>query len=163
MSGDKKIIKNSSEGYGYHYASLADFARQGVDIPVMRTVVNEFGEFVEYKDANDRWQQGARVVAMQMKGMNEAQAYGSALTYARRYTVALANGIATDDDDEIEKAKPVAKKSKLDFQDVWAKLDKIDSIEELEEYWHSLNLSPAQQKALQKSFAKRKGELNGLD
>lgn len=104
-----KIIKNSSEGYGYNYASLADFARQDVPIPPMRTVVDEFGEFVEYYDAkSEQWHRGARVVPLSMKGMNEAQAYGSALTYARRYTVALANGIATDDDDNIERAKPVS-------------------------------------------------------
>lgn len=163
----EKIIKNASTGYGYHYASLADFARQDVDIPVMRTVVNEFGEFVEYKDSDGEWQRGARVVQMDMKGMNAAQAYGSALTYARRYTVALANGIATDDDDEIEKAKPVRKaykkssgSSKIEFSEVWKKVDSINSVEELEEYWKSLNLSENQAKALKKSFAKRKDQLN---
>lgn len=164
MSADK-IIKNKSQGYGYKYTSLADFAREGVEIPTMRTSTDEFGEFVEYKDADGEWQRGARVVEMEMKGMNPAQAYGSALTYARRYTVALAHGIATDDDDAIEAAKPVRKSSKgrVDFEEVWKKLKTIDSVEDLEDYWRSLSLSEAQSKALKKSFAKRKEQLNGVE
>lgn len=103
------IVKNQSTGHGYHYASLADFARQKVDIPKMRVLADEFGEFIEYFDG-DNWQRGARIVtptpAVSGKTgapvMNEAQAYGAGLTYARRYTVAMAQGIATDDDDAVE-------------------------------------------------------------
>lgn len=164
---NSKIIKNASQGYGYHYASLADFARQGVDIPEMRTVVDEFGEFVEYKDSEGNWQRGARVVQMEMRGMNVAQAYGSALTYARRYTVALAHGIATDDDDAVEHAKsaktaPVTSEApknndhRIKFDEVWAQVRSIDTVEELENYWKSLNLTEAQANALKKSFARRK-------
>lgn len=102
----EKIIKNASKGYGYNYASLADMARQEVNIPQMTTKLVDGVEYVYYKDGED-WLQGARVVVeFEAKGMNSAQAYGSALTYARRYTVALANGIATDDDDAVEMAKP---------------------------------------------------------
>ena len=102
----EKIVKNTSRGYGYNYASLADMARQEVNIPQMTTKLIDGVEYVYYKDGEE-WLQGARVVVeFEAKGMNSAQAYGSALTYARRYTVALANGIATDDDDAVEMAKP---------------------------------------------------------
>jgi hypothetical protein len=106
MSGDemsdKKIVKNESSGYGYKYASLADMARQGIEIPQMRTVQLDSGdEYIEYLDSGN-WVQGAKVVPIESKGMNAAQAYGASLTYARRYTVALARGIVTDDDDKIE-------------------------------------------------------------
>lgn len=106
-----KTIKNLSSGYGYHYASLADFAKQGVKIPSMRVKPTEFGEYVEYLDDENKWQTGAKIVIPDMKGMNAAQVYGSALTYARRYTVALAQGIATDDDDALEKTKVWPSKS----------------------------------------------------
>jgi hypothetical protein len=36
------------------------------------------------------------------KTMNDAQLYGSAITYARRYTAMLFFGIACDDDDKLE-------------------------------------------------------------
>lgn len=162
---DKKIIKNASTGYGYHYASLADFARADVDIPKMTTRLVDGIEYIYYKDG-DEWLQGARVVVeFESKGMNAAQAYGSALTYARRYTVALAAGIATDDDDEVEKAKPVANKSKaggkVDFAEVRAKLALIDTIEDLEGFRQSLNCSESQWKYLQPAFTKRKEMING--
>lgn len=108
----ENIIKNESKAYGYNYASLADMARQGVKIPQMTTKLVDGVEYVYYKDG-ENWLQGARVVTtLAMKGMNEAQAYGSALTYARRYTVAMANCIVTDDDDAIERKEEPAPSEK---------------------------------------------------
>lgn len=102
-----RIISNTSTGYGYRYASLADMARQGVPVPKMRTVETERGEYIEYWDEQaNEWQQGARVVIPSMKGANEAQQYGSAVTYARRVTTALAAGIVTDDDTQLERQPP---------------------------------------------------------
>lgn len=158
---DKKIIKNASTGYGYHYASLADFARQDVNIPQMTTKLIDGIEYVFYKEGEE-WLQGARVIVeFESKGMNAAQAYGSALTYARRYTVALANGIATDDDDEVEKAKPVASKGKVDFAEVRAKVETINSLEELARYQASLNLTDTQWGYLKQAFTKRKELISG--
>lgn len=107
------IIGNKSEGHNYHYANLADIARQGIEIPQMRVVpltdkdgniqtVN--GEPIEYVEAliSGEWVRGARIVIPSSSRSNEAQNYGSALTYARRYTVLTLLGIATDDDDKIE-------------------------------------------------------------
>ena len=107
------IIGNKSEGHNYHYANLADIARQGIEIPQMRVVpltdkdgniqtVN--GEPIEYVEAliSGEWIRGARIVIPSSSRSNEAQNYGSALTYARRYTVLTLLGIATDDDDKIE-------------------------------------------------------------
>lgn len=102
-----KIVKNQSSGYGYRYSNLADLHRAGVNIPKMRVKADEYGEFIEYFDATDKqWYQGARIVLFESKGMNAAQAYGAALTYARRYTVQMAEQVACDDDDAVEKAKP---------------------------------------------------------
>lgn len=100
MAESKKIVKNASAGHGYHYANLADFARQGVEIPKMR--IDATGDFVEAWDG-EAWQRGAKIVMPgENRSMNAAQAYGAALTYARRYTVAMLGGIATDDDDAVE-------------------------------------------------------------
>jgi len=105
-------IKNLSKGHGYTYASLADYEKQNVEIPVMRTMANEFGEWVQYRDDNGDWHQGAKVVIPgENARMNAAQAYGAALTYARRYTVALATATVTADDAAVENdnwVKPAA-------------------------------------------------------
>lgn len=68
------------------------------------------------------WVRGARVVipklpegAKDNKTMNDAQAYGSAITYARRYTALMMFGIATEDDSKIEvKTKEEAEAQELE-------------------------------------------------
>lgn len=123
-----KIIGNKSTGYNYSYTSLADLVIAGYDLPPMRVAVltNAEGEPVivdgapvEYIEVErnfgyvksdgttnlkDEWVRGARVVIPKKNNtsMNEAQLYGSAITYARRYTAMMMFGIACDDDDKLE-------------------------------------------------------------
>lgn len=102
-----KIVTNKSDGYNYKYSNLADLHRAGVNIPKMRVRPTEYGDYIEYLDDKGEWQTGAKVVPFDSKGMNASQVYGAALTYARRYTVQMAEAVACDDDDEVERAKPV--------------------------------------------------------
>ena len=104
MSLENKIVNNSSKAYGYNYASLGDIARAGHKIPKMRIKPTDTGEFVEYQDEQGEWQIGAKVVVPDMKGSNDAQAYGAALTDARRYTALLALQLVCDDDTKVETA-----------------------------------------------------------
>ena len=131
-----KILGNKSDGYKYKYTSLADIVLAGYDLPPMRVAVltNAEGEPVvldgapvEYIEAYREgglvsdWIRGARVVipklpegAKDNKTMNDAQAYGSAITYARRYTALMMLGIATEDDSKIEvKTKEEAEAQEL--------------------------------------------------
>lgn len=45
---------------------------------------------------------------------------------------------------------------KIDFKEVREKLTEIDNVDELNNYWHSLNLTEAQAKVLQPDFSSRK-------
>lgn len=100
-----KIVRADSKGYGYSYASLSDIAKAGFEIPKMRVKPTDDGrQFIEYKDGDD-WLLGAQIITeFENAGMNDCQAYGSALTYARRYTAQLALGLAVDDDKNVETA-----------------------------------------------------------
>ena len=165
MSSNKQIVKNASQGYGYSYSNLADLAKAGIEIPVMKTQRVDGDEYV-FALIDGEWIQGAKVIEMEMKGMNAAQAYGSALTYARRYTVQLVKGIACDDDDKVEAdgaAKRVDNKnSKLDFDKIREQLDMLDDIESVKAYYEELKKirqSPAQEKYINGMFNKKKAQL----
>ena len=109
-----KIVANTSKAYGYNYASLSDIANQGFTIPKMKTGTDVEKEYVYYYDAElKEWVRGAEIVVPEMKGSNSAQRYGSAITYARRYTTLLALSLACDDDKKIETQAPVEEKTAM--------------------------------------------------
>lgn len=117
-----QILGNKSDGYKYKYTSLSDIVLAGYELPPMRiaTLTNNAGdpvvvngapvEYIEVlRESAQEWLKGARVVipkqaegAKDNKTMNDAQLYGSAITYARRYTAMMLFGIACDDDDKLE-------------------------------------------------------------
>ena len=104
---ENKVVVNSSQGYGYSYASLGDIAKQGFTLPKMKTGTEGEKEYIFYYDTElKEWVRGAEIVVPESKGMNKAQLYGSALTYARRYTALLSLQLACDDDKEIETKAP---------------------------------------------------------
>ena len=164
----EQIVKNNSKAYGYNYASLADIVNQGFTLPKMRIRPTEFGNFLEYFDGEE-WQIGAPIVVPEMKGMNAAQAMGSALTYARRYTAQMALGLACDDDAKLEKTKdaPAATgktlSRNLDFGEVKAKIKTLETENELNAYWKALRLSEKQAAVLKPAFAQRKTEIVGVE
>lgn len=162
---NKQIVKSESKAYGYNYASLADIVNQGFKLPIMETRNVDGETFMGWLDDKNEWHQGAPLVVPEMKGMNAAQAMGSALTYARRYTAQMALGLACDDDAKLEKTKgapePTGKvySKKLDFDQVEAKIGAITNEDELIRYWMSLKLSDKQADILKPSFTKRREEL----
>lgn len=164
---DKQIVKSESQAYGYNYASLADIVNQGFKLPVMETRNIEGETFMGWLDDKAEWHQGAPLIVPEMKGMNAAQAMGSALTYARRYTAQMALGLACDDDAKLEKTKgapePTGKVygKKVDFRQVREKLQTISDMNELMTYWNELGLSEKQANILKSDFTKKKEELGG--
>lgn len=158
----KQIVKSESKAYGYNYASLADIVNQGFKLPVMETRNIEGETFMGWLDDQGNWHQGAPLIVPEMKGMNAAQAMGSALTYARRYTAQMALGLACDDDAKLEKSKDGPKatgnvyRNKLDFKQVRERINQISTVEELNKYWAELKLSDKQAAVLKPAFAERK-------
>lgn len=162
------IVSNASEGYGYNYASLADMARAGVKIPRMR-LCRDNPDYLEFWDGSE-WQLGAKIVQLPIKSMNVAQAYGAALTYARRYTVQMAQCVACDDDKSVEdtkadgSAKTTAdaapkKKNGVDFGEIRGAIKKCATIDELRSYWATLTLTRKQEEAILPDFLARKKAL----
>lgn len=166
-----QIVKNASSAYNYKYSSLADLHKAGINIPKMKTGKVGDDEFIYYWDGTD-WQQGAKVVPIESKSMNAAQAYGASLTYARRYTVQMAESVACDDDDMIEKAPKGDIRPKksygggISFDDIRAELSEIDDEESVKEYAQSLkskfpNPTEKQTNFIRKMIADRIKEIKG--
>ena len=160
-------IKKMSEGFGYKYAELStiheELERQNItyyqyieydanaDADYIYTVLN-----IDGKEIAPR--RGCRVISGGDSMKSAAQAQGSALTYARRYSLLMALGWATEDDDGASagKAAPASARNKVSFPQVREKLSQIDNIDELNAYWKSLHLTEKQANILKGDFAERK-------
>lgn len=102
-----KTLKTNTEGYGYKYTDLA-----GVH-EYLEQIKASYYQYVENLNGDDYImtvptidgkelpaRRGCRIVQAILAGKsNPAQEQGSALTYARRYSLLMAFGLATEDDD----------------------------------------------------------------
>ena len=141
---DSQIIKATSKGYNYNYASLADIARAGKTIPKMRIKPTPDGDYIEYLDNSGEqpeWHIGAKIVIPQMAKSNDAQMYGAAVTYARRVTAQLALSLVCSDDDKVEAhtkedadANEKRNSSRMTFDDIKAKLDTMKTVAEVDAF-----------------------------
>lgn len=100
-------LKKNKEGYGYKYTDLSAIHNY------LESIGEHYIQHIEVIDGNDyivtdkykgdtkiESLRGCRVVQATLSGKsNPAQEQGSALTYARRYSLLLAYGLATEDDD----------------------------------------------------------------
>lgn len=100
-------IKKNASGYGYQYTDLAEIHNY------LEANNMKYYQYVEPIDGFDYImtvpiidgkemppRRGCRVVEAKLSGKsNPAQEQGSALTYCRRYSLLMAFGLATTDDD----------------------------------------------------------------
>lgn len=174
----KNIVKNTSKAgsakYSYNYASLADIAEQGFDIPKMRIkpIFSPTGAFVaDYFEfyLDGEWHLGSRIIDAELNGMNPMQSRGSAETYARRYTTLMALQLAGQDDKAVEnegvQRKAPAKQGngfRVDFNTIRETADAIDDVESLKAYYEELkkkNPTPGQLKTINEIISKAKARL----
>jgi hypothetical protein len=104
----KSTIAKKTEGYGYKYTELADINKYCEDngITYFQEVetneINQKDYIITYlvKDDKEEKHRGCQIVEAKLSGINNpVQAYGSSLTYCRRYSLLMALGLATEDDD----------------------------------------------------------------
>lgn len=168
MGEKKTTVKKMSQGYGYKYSDLStiheEMENQGI-------TYYQYTEFCIEANADyvytvliidgeeQKPRRGCRVVYGDEKMKSAAQSQGSGLTYARRYSLLMALGWATEDDDGDSAGviqQPTRLATKIDFKAVREHLSEIDSIDELNNYWHSLHLTEKQEAILKQDFSERK-------
>ena len=110
----KTTVAKNKKGYGYKYTDLAQIHEylESINakyIQIIKRIEGEDYIFTKRCFDNkweDEWLQGSKVVDAVLSGIkNPAQEQGSALTYARRYSLLMAFGLATEDDDAQTKSK----------------------------------------------------------
>lgn len=104
----KSTIAKKTEGYGYKYTELADINKYCEDNgiryyqEVETSEINQKDYIITYlvKDNETTKHRGCQIVEAVLQGIkNPVQEYGSSLTYCRRYSLLMALGLATEDDD----------------------------------------------------------------
>ena len=104
----KSTIAKKTEGYGYKYTELADINKycenNGIRYyqEIETSEINQEDYIITYLIQNGETtkHRGCKIVDAVLSGIkNPVQEYGSSLTYCRRYSLFMALGLATEDDD----------------------------------------------------------------
>lgn len=104
----KSTIAKKTEGYGYKYTELADINKyceeNGIRYwqEVETSEINQKDYIITYlmTEKETTKHRGCQIVQATLQGIkNPVQEYGSSLTYCRRYSLLMALGLATEDDD----------------------------------------------------------------
>jgi hypothetical protein len=104
----KSTIAKKTEGYGYKYTELADINKYCEDNGIRyyqeteTSEINQQDYIITYLIQNGETtkHRGCQIVEATLQGIkNPVQEYGSSLTYCRRYSLLMALGLATEDDD----------------------------------------------------------------
>lgn len=144
------IVSKNKDGYGYRYTDISEIHRyleennmsyyQYID----RIDGDDYIMTVKIVDGKEQPAiRGSRVVQATLSGIkNPAQEQGSALTYARRYSLLMAFGLATDDDDAQSLSRPeiTTEKEALEYKLTFGKyngktLKEISETNDSYMYW----------------------------
>lgn len=145
------VIHKGTQGYGYSYANLATIFEiinpilkanklgftQLVGDNNIKTIIFHY-ESCEQLETITTIPQGTN-----LKGMNDFQTLGSAITYIRRYALSSALGLITDKDTDASgeqvKTTPKVEQPVIDIEGAKAKLIVVKTLSELKQVYTSLS------------------------
>lgn len=125
----KSTIAKKTEGYGYKYTELADINEYCEENNIRyyqeieTSEINQKDYMITYLYDSKigeliRKARGCQIVEAVLQGIkNPVQEYGSSLTYCRRYSLLMALGLATEDDDAA--SLTIKKDATIEDADKW--------------------------------------------
>lgn len=158
------VIHKGTQGYGYSYANLATIFE--IINPILKANKLGFTQLVgdnNIKTIIFHYESGEQLETIttipqgtNLKGMNDFQTLGSAITYIRRYALSSALGLITDKDTDAsgEQVKPTPKvetpkvetpkvvtptQPTIDIEGAKAKLIVVKTLNELKQVYTSLS------------------------
>lgn len=160
---EKTRINKGQKGYNYKYTDLAQINEyceergityyQYIDYVVAGEQVIDYIMTVIIKGGKEQEpKRGVRLVNAVLKGIeNPAQEQGSATTYARRYSLLMALGLATEDDDAQSLTKTKETKATLtqlkNIKELYTTEELLDitktTADKLDEYMKNLTITKA--------------------
>ena len=156
-------VSKNKNGYGYKYTDLAQIHEY------LESIGARYYQYIERIDNDDYImtvpiidgkelpaRRGVKIVDAVLNGIkNPAQEQGSATTYARRYSLLMAFGLATEDDDAQKLTKPITSQEKI--IKATAKqveiLSKVYTGENLEKLLNANGISKLEDLSIQKASA----------
>jgi hypothetical protein len=155
-----KVIHKATQGYGYSYADLPKIfeeinpllQKHGLGFTQLintKEGVNYLATVVFHVESGEQIESNCMIPYVQLKGMNDYQSFGSAVSYFRRYCLSSILCLVSDKDLDASGEQEKPKKETLDNKRFTDALKAINegkiTIEKLKE---KFQLSEAQEKAL---------------
>jgi hypothetical protein len=155
-----KVIHKATQGFGYTYADLPKIfeeinplmKKHGLGFTQLintKDGVNYLATVVFHVESGEQIESNCMIPYVQLKGMNDYQSFGSAVSYFRRYCLSSILCLVSDKDLDASGEQEKPKKETLDNKRFTDALKAINegkiTIEKLKE---KFQLSEAQEKAL---------------
>jgi hypothetical protein len=155
-----KVIHKATQGFGYTYADLPKIfeeinpllQKHGLGFTQLintKEGVNYLATVVFHVESGEQIESNCMIPYVQLKGMNDYQSFGSAVSYFRRYCLSSILCLVSDKDLDASGEQEKPKKETLDNKRFTDALKAINegkiTIEKLKE---KFQLSEAQEKAL---------------
>jgi hypothetical protein len=155
-----KVIHKATQGYGYSYADLPKIfeeinplmKKHGLGFTQLintKEGVNYLATVVFHVESGEQIESNCMIPYVQLKGMNDYQSFGSAVSYFRRYCLSSILCLVSDKDLDASGEQEKPKKESLDNKRFTDALKAINegkiTIEKLKE---KFQLTEAQEKAL---------------
>ncbi len=168
FQNDCPIIHKDTKGHNYTYADLPQIF--SVINPLLKKHKLCFTQLLEndgiktilfHVESGEQLESFTQIPKVKLGSMNDYQAYGSGVTYFRRYCLSSILGLVTDKDTDAAGTQVKSKPDlKISMKDLEEQVNLLDTVEELTQYYKELTDSYNLLHYQKQTFTNRKLQLS---